>query len=269
MTSPLLKRYLDGEHEAVWLELTRLARPTDAQLEEARTVALATMERVRTNALVLAAAYEQIAHLRFDVGFVEGEDQDRVHQRVGDPIAATTVDALLDVSQTVPVALRAFWEIVGHLNFTARLNEEAIPLQTFSPRGLANALAARSHGAGFSEGPTNATSLLSRLDALLPELDEEELEGNEDRFVKDPDVLVVSSFPNGALIVGSRGRVADGPLASMVGDGPLRGEDGEPLTFIGFLRQGFRYAGTLNPLDDSAAWSPELIALLTKNLIPF
>lgn len=259
----LLSRYLAGEHEAVWRVLTE--QPVT---DEARAVAHATMRRVRENAELLRATLESRG---FDFDAAPREDPARAFVPVGAPVARTVIVEQLEGHGPIPCSLQAFWEVVGHLNFIGALHgearwpgpEEVDALQIYSPFAYVHDTpsVARKRGGG-------GASLVARLDALLggddDDADEEPDEDPHEDFVITLDGTMKAGFGGVGPILLPRGSVVDAPL--VFEDGPVRGADGSPLTFIGYLREGFARGGFfgLSPETHRAT-----IARLTRGLVPF
>lgn len=105
-----LERYLRGEHEQVWGELRELG-PTvrdEEFLEDARNVAAETMRRVRCNVGLL--------HRRLgEAGYRFKQPQD-VHVPPEADVAVR-LDSFEERHGPLPLSLRAFYEIVGTVDF--------------------------------------------------------------------------------------------------------------------------------------------------------
>ena len=125
MNRSFFERYLNGEHEAVWLELGRLRESglDAATLEDVQAVAVETMKRVRHN-------LERVESRLREMGFAFGEFEEDGRGFNGDaptlkdhPVAALEhPEALLTelssvVGGPLPLALRAFATHVGQVDF--------------------------------------------------------------------------------------------------------------------------------------------------------
>jgi hypothetical protein len=121
-----LARYERGEHEAVWRELFALGRLTDDLRQEATTVALATMARVRTNVELVTARLRAVDY-PFD-DFLPAWS----------PPAPDVVDHIRKIEEAtgapVPVSLEAFWVVVGEVSW--KYAEEADGLEVSGSGGL-------------------------------------------------------------------------------------------------------------------------------------
>ena len=104
----LLARYLRGEHGPVWNELRSHEALGGDLLEEARAVAKETMRRVAHGADVLA---ERLAAL----GWVPLYGELRTRPRAEDREVMRRIEET--TGAPLPVSLRAFWEVVGGINF--------------------------------------------------------------------------------------------------------------------------------------------------------
>jgi hypothetical protein len=122
---PHLDRYLAGEHEQVWRDLIALdqAALSDAHAADALAVAYETMHRVEANVRVIAERLRSLGY-RFvypgSGGGFFGLGKPREHQPHVPPQAdvRATLDELEEVAGgPIPLSLRAFFEVVGEINF--------------------------------------------------------------------------------------------------------------------------------------------------------
>lgn len=115
----LTARYVSGEHARVWAELRGLGeRIREPQhLADAQAVARETMRRVRKNVETLRARLERVGY-RFQY-------PDEVH--VPPPAdAVARLDAIEEqLGGPFPLSLRAFYEVVGSVNF-AQAHDQTI-----------------------------------------------------------------------------------------------------------------------------------------------
>lgn len=132
MTSEVVERYLSGECEAVWAELTALGnlRRDDAMWDVAITIAQETMRRVRTNIRTLAERLIQL-EFRFGEGLYDEEDKaERERLLADEPVHSFSdeqpamfrdeIARLEELTGGLPIALRAFYEVVGSVNFIGK-----------------------------------------------------------------------------------------------------------------------------------------------------
>jgi hypothetical protein len=121
-TATYLERYLAGEYEPVWAELQRLGAAVREEpvYSDALAVARETMRRVRHNVETLIPRLESAGYT-FGYGWARGRDFPSGRP---DPVFApprpdvgTTIAALERRCGILPVSLRAFYEVVGAVNF--------------------------------------------------------------------------------------------------------------------------------------------------------
>jgi hypothetical protein len=112
-----LSRYLAGEHETVWAELTALgpAERDEPVWSDARAVARETMTRVRRNAEQLIASLRELGY--------EFRPETWMPQPLLTPRLAdlALIDELEDrVGGPLPLSVRAFYENVGPISLRGR-----------------------------------------------------------------------------------------------------------------------------------------------------
>ena len=117
-----LERYIAGEHEPVWAELQALgaAVRTEPLYSDALAVAYETMRRVRHNIEILIPRLEASGY-EFGYGWAKGRD---FPGGSADPVfaplhvdVARTIAELEGRAGALPLSLRAFYEVVGSVNF--------------------------------------------------------------------------------------------------------------------------------------------------------
>ncbi|MBV9851684.1 MAG: hypothetical protein JO250_18600 [Armatimonadetes bacterium] len=108
-----LDRYLAGEHERVWNELTALGDQVrqEKHRPDASAVAQETMRRVKVNLQTLIPRLTALGW-RFGVARTDQEDYEGVWTPPP-PDASARVEAMESVCGPIPLSLRAFYEIVG------------------------------------------------------------------------------------------------------------------------------------------------------------
>jgi hypothetical protein len=139
-----LERYLSGEHEQVWAELVALgdAVRVEPLYSDALAVARETMRRVRWNIETLiprltAAGYQ------FGYGWLDVGDHDFALSQpaVFSPPSAETRRLIMELEKAagpLPLSLRAFYAVVGSVNFVGtapkrwRFDEQADPLYVYA-----------------------------------------------------------------------------------------------------------------------------------------
>lgn len=121
-----LKRYEQGQREAVWDELCALGYDVRSPtvLAEAREVARAAMRIVRSNIEVLVPRWESAGY-EFGYDFMGDWAADEIAEApplLGSPTAEDV--AVLDEFEAkigcLPVTLRAFYEVVGAINLVGQ-----------------------------------------------------------------------------------------------------------------------------------------------------
>jgi hypothetical protein len=110
---PLLDRYLGGEHEAVWHDLVALgdAVREDPHAADALAVAYETMGRVEANVRTVSGRLTQL-------GFTKSDGPLHAPPNRG---VDTQIQELQKVAGTLPISLRAFYEIVGSVDWNGQL----------------------------------------------------------------------------------------------------------------------------------------------------
>lgn len=122
---PHLDRYLAGEHEAVWKDLLALGEKAlgDDHAADALAVAYETMHRVNRNLCTIAERLTTLGY-RFvypgsDGGFF-GLRKPKAHLPHVPPradVCATIAEVEAVAGGPIPLSLRAFFEVVGEVNF--------------------------------------------------------------------------------------------------------------------------------------------------------
>ncbi len=121
--TPFLSRYLGGEHERVWAELVALGPRVREEpvASDARAVARETMRRAKENVGRIIARLGHIGY-RFELT-PRGDDEWRPNPQVHVPPPAD-IGARIAVFEAVagplPLALRAWYEVVGSVNLMGR-----------------------------------------------------------------------------------------------------------------------------------------------------
>jgi hypothetical protein len=117
-----LERYQDGEYEPVWDELQALGAAVREEplYSDALAVARETMRRVRHNVETLIPRLTALGY-EFGYGWAQGRDfpggsPDPVFTPPH-PDVARTIVKLEDSAGALPLSLRAFYEVVGSVNF--------------------------------------------------------------------------------------------------------------------------------------------------------
>lgn len=122
---PLFDRYLAGEHEEVWRDLVSLGEQALAEqhIADAQAVAYETMERVARNIAILSDRLRTLGYRFVWPGSHDGLfglRKAKAHEPHVMP-AADAFDTILATEEIIggplPLSLRAFFEVVGEINF--------------------------------------------------------------------------------------------------------------------------------------------------------
>jgi len=152
---PLFDRYLAGEHEAVWSDLLALGAAVreDPHAADALAVAYETMGRVEANVRTVS---ERLVRL----GFTKSDGP--LHTPPN-PRVDTEIRQLEKVAGTLPMSLRAFYEIVGAVDWIGNhphLSAARSPLCT-------DPLVVLPIGAALEYAGEEGESILIAADALM------------------------------------------------------------------------------------------------------
>ena len=126
-----LERYRAGEHAQVWREIDAegLALRKNSELwADARDVATDTMRRVRRNAETLSGRWEEMG-FEFGYDWLEYDAEEWVERQpphIGRPTARqiAALDRFEKERGPLPLALRAFYEVVGAVNFVGTIPDD-------------------------------------------------------------------------------------------------------------------------------------------------
>lgn len=263
------QRYLDGESEAVWAELTALGPAIHEQplLAGARDVAHETMTRARANV-------EMLLQRLTALGYHFTSDALGKPPTPYIPPSAASITAMRDLERQygdLPLSIAAWYETVGAVDFSGsyprlsaydKLNPSDM-IMSLQGKLIRVSLYPEFHILGPAPNPDEDTdaNLVSDplvvwpcLDALI---DEQEEQGYSLGFA--PDALHKANTSGG-----------DGPHIEMgtpCMDAPLHGDDWEGVPFVSYLRVVFAWGG-FPGLKDSARPPYDLLAYLTEGLLP-
>ncbi len=224
---PLLDRYLAGEHEAVWRDLVALdaAVRENPNAADALAVAYETMSRVEANVRMVSSRLTE-------VGFTKSDGPLHVPP---DHEVDTKIRQLEKAAGTLPLSLRAFYQVVGSVDWIgkhASLSAAKSPLCT---------------------------------DPLVVEPIERVLEasdyfgdGKEKWIVIAPDALMKAETSGGDPYVIE--------VPNTAADGILRFEE-HGLYFVEYLRLVFRFGGF--PGYEGIEQQPPELATLSADLRAF
>ena len=243
---PLFDRYLAGDHRQVWKDLMALGDQALGQdhAADAAAVAYETMERVAGNVRTLADRLQGLGY-RFvypgsDGGFF-GLRKARAHEPHVPPATdvSGTISAIEQaIGGPLPLSLRAFFEVVGEVNFNGDHPSIAPPDSEVAP------------------DPLMVCSAEEAL-AMLESEDFDDEDGSRIEFA--PDALHKANVSGGSpYSIAVPNPAAD----ALVEDGP-RG-----VTFVEYLRTAILAWGGFPGWEDAKQIPAELDDL-RRDLVPF
>lgn len=224
---PLFDRYMAGEHEKVWEEIIALGPSVreDPYAADALAVAYETMRRVERNVRTVTAQLRAL-----DYKFT-----DEPHELPG-PKARRQIAQLEKRAGALPLSLRAFYEVVGAVNW-------------------------------IGEHP----SLAPRADSVAPDplvvfAVEDALAQCESGWLEDGDCAIVIAPDDLHKSNTSGGPPYEIAVPDLNADGKLLNE-GHDLYFVDYLRMAFRFGGFpgYNGIDPE----PPELATLKQGLVSF
>ena len=252
-----LERYLAGEREAVWEELTALgaAIRDEPLFADAQAVARETMRRARTNVELLVGRLSALGYRFVDpaVGTTAMPYQ---------PPSEESLAALRELEAQyglLPLSIETWHEVVGAVDLTGvyprlstysgvgaegyvdvKMGGEVIRVRSdfpFYDRGASGAFGPPDPDAGIASDPL---VVFPCVDALVDELVEPTDDPDGERRVQyslclAPDALHKANVSGG-----------DGPHIDFGDprmDAPLHGDDWEGVSFVSYLRTVFEWGG--------------------------
>lgn len=234
---PLFERYQAGEHRAVWRELVALgpAVRDDPHAADALAVAYETMRRVDANVRTLVERLSAMGYA-FDADRPSGRG---MTVRVGGPPgpnAGRNVASFEQEFGTLPLSLRAFYEVVGEVNLNGSHPSIDPPDNPVAPDPL----------------------LVYGLDEGIVEFDDDE-DGESARAVTiAPDDLHKANT--------SGGDAYEMAIPDLRADGELLNER-HSLLFVDYLRLCFAYGGF--PGYEGRGSAPSALSGLREGLLEF
>jgi hypothetical protein len=278
MPMTYLDRYLAGEREAVWTELTALGPTIREQplFADAQAVARETMTRARTNVELLVQRLTDLGYCF--MGDVIGPRPAPYAQPSDESLMA--LRALEAEHGVLPLAIESWYEVVGAVDFTGiypRLSAMSgfeakgyvemmmggERIRIFSPFPFYTRLALASTDPFDSDAAPDPLVVWPCLDALvdmLEEPDQPEGDSQVHYFLGfAPDALTKANVSGGD---GPHIRFGDPGM-----DAPLHGDDWEGVPFVAYLRTVFAWGG-FPGLRDAADPPRDLLAALCEGLLP-
>jgi hypothetical protein len=247
-----ISRYRSGEREAVWTEMATRGDLNEADFASAKLVSTETMQRARVILVELAARLDRS-------GYVFLNPENAIV-----PPSRNVADQLAHVEQTIgpiPLALRAFWEEVGSVDFVGAHPDWPLPAycgmddfpepKSTHPKDLlfADPLFVASIDHNRDEYS----------DSYATRVEEGEIDPEEEpfEFVIGPDAITKANVSGGEQHV-AIGRVADPDL---------RGLYTGPSTFVSYVRgalknagfAGFAFRPDLAEREALSRWAAELV----------
>lgn len=220
-------RYAAGEQKKVWEELVALGPSVreDPHAADALAVAYETMRRVEANVRTITARLKAL-----DYKFA-----DQPHQLPG-PKARRQIAQLEKKAGALPLSLRAFYEVVGAVNWIGQHPGIAPPSDSVAPDPL----------------------VVFAVEDVLAQCASGLLEDDDRAIVIAPDDLHKSNT--------SGGPPYEIAIPDLNVDGKLLNED-HNLYFVDYLRMAFRFGGF--PGYDGIHPTPRELARLTQDLVLF
>jgi hypothetical protein len=242
-TGDLVACYLRGEHDAVWNELRSHDALGGELLEQAWAVAKETMKRVARNADILS---ERLSALGWQPLYGELRTRPRTEDRkVMGRIEKVT-------GAPLPVSIRAFWEVVGGINFVwdyeSGDNPELgvdLPMDQMDPLCV--------------DPPQNLAHLFKEW--------EEQRSGVNPEFADPFNLDLAPDYLHKANISGGGPYGIELPF---LGADPVFAQEAHEFPFVDYLRLCFRWAGF--PLLERGADRADVrkfLDVMTKDLEPF
>jgi hypothetical protein len=281
-----LERYLAGEREAVWAELTALgsAIGDEPLAMDAQAVARETMRRARSNVELLAQRLTALGY-RFVSDVLGKAPMPYV------PPRAESLATLRDLEAkygALPLSIQMWYEVVGAVDFMGvypglsvyegmgvqgyvdfMMGGERIRIHSDSPFYVFNARPSTEPAdpnAGICSDPLVVWPCH---EALVDEAEPEELEDDPEQLNGEPSIVYSVGFAPDALhkanVSGGDGPHIDFGAPRM--DAPLRGDDWEGVPFISYLRTAFAWGG-FPGLREAADPPRDLLASLCEALLP-
>ena len=246
---PHLDRYLAGEHEAVWKDLVALGEAvrTGAHAADALAVAYETMHRVEQNVAVLAERLSGLGFRFVDPGsssgfFGLGKAKAHAPHVPPAPDSAARIAELEEVAGgPIPLSLRAFFDVVGAVNFNGD-----------------HASIAPQHSEGTAD-PLMVYGIQDAIDCVESGYGEDE-EGERVMYVVAPDALHKANVSGGeAYMIALPAPLADAEVE----------EEPHGVAFVEYLRIAILRWGGFPGWEHARDGQPAELDQLRSGLIPF
>ncbi len=246
---PHLDRYLAGEHEAVWKDLVALGEEvrSGAHAADALAVAYETMHRVEQNVAVLAERLNGLGYRFVEPGsssgiFGFGKAKAHAPHVPPAPDSAARIAELEEVAGgPIPLSLRAFFDVVGAVNF----NGDHASIAPQDSEGTAD--------------PLMVYGIQDAIDCVESGYGEDE-DGERAMYVVAPDALHKANVSGGeAYMIALPAAAADAEVE----------EEPHQVTFVEYLRIAILRWGGFPGWEDAGGGQPAELDQLRSGLIPF
>ncbi len=257
-----LERYQQGSCEQVWRELVELRKGVREEplYSDALAVARETMRRVRTNIELLIPRLRTVGY-RFGYAWASAVNAEDVQQEpplLGTPLPdiQKRIAALEKVGAILPLSLRAFYEIVGAVNFVG-ICTPGMDRFEYGDEAIAS---------GDDEGMVDE------------ELDPLYVQGFDDTFtpgsylsLREEDdglytLIITQDASSKYYMEGAGASLIEVP--SPYADAQLLSETGYGITFVEYLRNALR-GGGLPGVERCSGLGEKTLAFVTEPLLPF
>lgn len=259
-----LERYMRGECKQVWDELTTLGASVQEEPlhSDALAVARETMRRTRKNITTLIDRLESIGY-KFGYDWADASQIDEVRSvppLLGVPASdiQDRIAQLARVGAVLPLSLRAFYEIVGAVNF---VGVRTTAMDTFEYGN--DAIVEDEEPTERIDEELNPLYITALDKTLTPEgylafrrIEDEEV----------PYTLVVTRDAPSKYFLSDVGAFLL-EIPCLAADARMLFEDGYGMTFVEYLRHSFRHGG-LPPASDEPVLAEKTLDYLTRDLFP-
>jgi hypothetical protein len=259
-----LDRYLRGECESVWkalLDLKDVVR-TDPFYADALEVSRETMRRVRYDIELLIARLEQIGY-QFGYAWADKRLADKIKQEpplLGNPQPdiKERLDRLEQAGAVLPLSIRAFYEIVGAVNFVGA-RTRAMDIFEYGDAGITDQ---DQNLIPHIDEDIDALYVLELDPALTPEAFR-----NWQLNERAPYTLPITRSAQSKYFI-SAGGASLINLPNLDADVRMFLGGSYGTTFVEYLRNAIRNGG-LPPRGDVQVLEDKTIAYLTRDLLVF
>jgi hypothetical protein len=273
--TPYLERYVAGEYERVWDELVALGAEVREEplYSEALAVARETMRRVRHNIETLIPRLETMGY-QFGYGWASGRDfLSGPPDPIFSPPPPNVAEILAELEAhagVLPLSLRAFYEVVGSVNFVGQPPEAWTDWRAVPDDVDALYVCPAEVALEDTETWQERYDYLRKDEWDPPSTDEEDIGDTRAYFALPRECWLVPIAPDewhkydisgcGAYEIAIPNLAADARLLT----------ERHRTTFVNYLRICFRWAGF--PKLERVPAAPATVSalsVLTRDLLPF